>query len=160
VSVLKRFKLLLVFLFIHFPFPWNRQCVSKPSGEMQYFMTVAYLQQCKPLSSPDTTKSTVARGLLRSYKASWSVFINVYYSTMQKQMIQCMRLSQPCWIKLKCSVMWCFVGQSLVTDDSQEIITSNLKVVFLDCPEDAVSRIVWNVTNYRPTNIVLYTRLP
>jgi len=134
--------------FFHFPFPGNRQCVSKPSGEIQYFMTLAYLQQCKPMSSPDTTQSTVARGWVRSYKASWRVFIHVYYSTMQKQIIQCMRLSQPCWLKLKCFVMWYLVGQSLFTDDSQEIITSTLTVVFLDCPEDSVSRIVWNVTNY------------
>lgn len=85
--------------------------------------------------------------------------IHVYYSTMQKQMIQCMKLSQPCWLKLKYYVMWCLVGQSLVTDDLQEIITSTLKIVFLDCPEDAVSRIVWNITNYRPIDIVSYTRL-
>jgi hypothetical protein len=54
---------------------------------------------------------------------------------------------------MKCSVMWCYVGQSLVTDDSQEIITSTFKVAFLDCPEDAVSRIVWNDTNYWQTDI-------
>jgi hypothetical protein len=109
--------------FFHFPFPGNRQYILKPSGEMQYFMTVAYLQQCKPLSSPDTTQSTVARGWLKSHKALWKVFIHVYYATMQKQMIQWMRLSQPCWLKLKCSVIWCLVVQSLVTDNSQKIIT-------------------------------------
>jgi hypothetical protein len=27
----------------HFPFLWKRQCVPKPSGEMQYFMAVAFL---------------------------------------------------------------------------------------------------------------------
>jgi hypothetical protein len=38
-----------------------------------------------------------------------------------------------------CDMMPC---QSLVTDVSQEIITSAFRVVFLDCPEDAGRRIV------------------
>ena len=106
--------------------------------------------------SKHNSKQRVARGWMRSYKASWTVFIHVYYSIMQKKMIQCMRLSQHCWLRLQYSVMWCHVGQSLLTDDSQEIITSIFRIVFLDWPEDAVSRTVWNATNYRPTNSFVY----
>jgi hypothetical protein len=154
VSVLKRFKLLLVFLFSTFHF-LGTGSVFQSHLERGNILWQLHIYN----NANHCDLSTVARGWLRSYKALWRVFIHVYYSTTQKQMIQCMKLSQPCWLKLKCYVMWCLVGQSLVTDDSQEIITSTLKIVFLDCPEDAVSRIVWNITNYWPTDIVSYTRL-
>jgi hypothetical protein len=66
---------------------------------------------------------------------------------MQKQIIQLMiEVLTTLVIKTEVFgyVMPCW---PLVTDISQEIIASNFRVVFLDCPEDAGSSIVSNVSN-------------